>query len=543
MKIINIINKHKLSLNIILTIIAYLFFDIFVWNYFRQPNFKNFANQTPLTITPLDLDLQPTYTILENSPLTKRFRINSTQKTNLAINIPYSPRWKGFIDRIPKPLSPTTNRKIQISAPQGHSEIELEFQYTNTQKIGFALTEIGLLLILSYFSITWLKQIRWKKELILLTSSLLISFLVAELITRKSLIFLFAENCFRNDNKIYHHSFIPNKTCYYSAPQNSLGSIKNSFNSLGMRGDEITIPKPRDEYRILMLGDSFTAAINIVYQETFSKVLEKKLSNKFPNKKITVTNAGVDSYSPLLEYLLLREKGLLLQPDLIILNFDISDISDDPKYYQLAKIDLSGNIIHVNEIPELFPLYKKINFRLSNLSIFYNKLIKPQLFNIKNSALNKKEVLIEQNFGNFEYDFLLIFREDIQLDYETILHWPQKSIQKINTLAQQNKIPLILAIYPYSLQVNGQEWINREQYGFELEKTYSTKFFDLLEQFAKNEKIPVINSLEAFQKSDKFPLYFPQDVHFTPNGHQVFAEELFKHLTQNAEKYGLTEKN
>ncbi|MEK7251480.1 MAG: hypothetical protein AAB209_13775, partial [Bacteroidota bacterium] len=63
--------------------------------------------------------------------------------------------------------------------------------------------------------------------------------------------------------------------------------------------------------------------------ETFSKRLEEKLQSQQGAMKFEVINAGVGSYSPLLEYLYLKHYELQFNPDLVILNFDLSDVYDD----------------------------------------------------------------------------------------------------------------------------------------------------------------------------------------------------------------------
>ena len=50
----------------------------------------------------------------------------------------------------------------------------------------------------------------------------------------------------------------------------------------------------------------------------------------------------MSSYSPILEYLFLRRVGLSLHPDLIVLNFDMTDVHDDLVRTGLARLDERG---------------------------------------------------------------------------------------------------------------------------------------------------------------------------------------------------------
>src|SRR4029079_16673565 len=65
-----------------------------------------------------------------------------------------------------------------------------------------------------------------------------------------------------------------------------------------------------------------------------------------------VINAGEGSYSPLLMYLLLKNQLIDLQPDLVILNLDLSDFYDDLQYSQLATFGPNGAPLAVRPEPE-----------------------------------------------------------------------------------------------------------------------------------------------------------------------------------------------
>ena len=49
------------------------------------------------------------------------------------------------------------------------------------------------------------------------------------------------------------------------------------INSKGLRGQEYDYRKGEDTYRILVLGDSFTAGLQVPEEATFSKLLEAQL--------------------------------------------------------------------------------------------------------------------------------------------------------------------------------------------------------------------------------------------------------------------------
>lgn len=102
-------------------------------------------------------------------------------------------------------------------------------------------------------------------------------------------------------------------------------------NSLGLRGSEVLIPKPAGQYRIICLGDERTAGLDVPQEETFCHCLQQFLQSKSA-VPIEVVNAGTPDYCPLLSALQFRQKLAALQPDLVVLNFDMSDVWDDYRY-------------------------------------------------------------------------------------------------------------------------------------------------------------------------------------------------------------------
>jgi len=107
----------------------------------------------------------------------------------------------------------------------------------------------------------------------------------------------------------------PNQRCYTKIDHKPV-----RINSLGTRGEEFQAGKARDTIRILSLGDSRTFGWGLSEEETYSKKLERLLSEKVgPGKKVEIVNAGVNawSYAQMLVYF--REIGQAYEPDCVIL--------------------------------------------------------------------------------------------------------------------------------------------------------------------------------------------------------------------------------
>jgi len=106
--------------------------------------------------------------------------------------------------------------------------------------------------------------------------------------------------------------------------------------------------------RVLLLGDSFTFGLRVKDDETFARRLEEDLRGKFGAAPVEVVSAGVLSYCPLLEYLQYRHHLHVLEPDLVVLNFDMSDVQDHMAYSRDLVLGSDGAPLFDNtdEVPD-----------------------------------------------------------------------------------------------------------------------------------------------------------------------------------------------
>lgn len=88
-------------------------------------------------------------------------------------------------------------------------------------------------------------------------------------------------------------------------------------NSLGFRDNKSEIPaKKPGEYRIIVLGDSFTVSAGVDYDLIYTSLLEKKINDVLPQVKII--NLAVGGYNIIQYKAVLEEVGLSLSPDMVL---------------------------------------------------------------------------------------------------------------------------------------------------------------------------------------------------------------------------------
>lgn len=96
----------------------------------------------------------------------------------------------------------------------------------------------------------------------------------------------------------------------------------------GLRDRFFELKRP-NEYRIAMVGDSFTWGAVLEENETIPKVLERRLAERFPECEISVVNAGVGAYAPWQERIFLGERVFPLEPDAVVLQlYPENDVPD-----------------------------------------------------------------------------------------------------------------------------------------------------------------------------------------------------------------------
>lgn len=127
-----------------------------------------------------------------------------------------------------------------------------------------------------------------------------------------------------------HHQLRPNSKTLVKNPDTN-SPIEIRTNSFGLRGAEPIVPKPTDVYRIICLGDETVFAGEVGESDSVTQRLQGFLQNR-TQRKIEVINAGVPGFCPLLSCIQLRTSLASLNPDLVVLNFDMTDIADDHRY-------------------------------------------------------------------------------------------------------------------------------------------------------------------------------------------------------------------
>ncbi len=106
----------------------------------------------------------------------------------------------------------------------------------------------------------------------------------------------------------------------FSVSPTETGEVEITISSQGFR-DRFFPKKADDEYRIAVVGDSFTLGFSTPLRDSMPKIIERVLNEENLSKNVSVINAGLAGSSQWQQLYVLREQVIPLEPDLVVLQY------------------------------------------------------------------------------------------------------------------------------------------------------------------------------------------------------------------------------
>jgi lysophospholipase L1-like esterase len=340
---------------------------------------------------------------------------------------------------------------------------------------------------------------------------------------------------YMTSDPVLHHRLLPNAST-------RVRGVELTTNSLGLRDREIAPRKPPGVFRVLMLGDSFTEGGGLTLEQTVAKQVEAMLGAAPCRQRVEVINGGVSSYSPILEYLFLQRVGLALDPDLVVLNFDMTDVHDDVVRTGLAQLDPAGLPLAVpsdrrRETALLLPPLSKpalLRF-LDPVEAFLNR---SKLYQSVRTAAWGQALLGDLSLtpertealglvGDPRYDIEGVTRSGDFPGQAAAWRLTGRYISGVHALARAQGRAFALVVYPHAQQVSAEASPGgRRRHGLGPGLFDSERPFQILAGLGRREGFPVIDLLHRFREGEarEGPLFRIDDIHHTPAGARVFAQ-------------------
>jgi len=317
-------------------------------------------------------------------------------------------------------------------------------------------------------------------------------------------------------------------------------------NALGLRDREVVTPKPAGTVRIVMLGDSFTEGGGLADADTVPRRVEAALAPRCPG--VEVLNAGVASYSPIIAYLVLRDLGPIVRPDLVILNLDMTDVHDDLVRTALAELGPDGLPRRVPNdrrretamlLPPALPRALRAVEDAARGLVLWQAVRRSSAGRRLFGDLNLDEPTLAARglLGDLRYDRLAITRDRPGPVEATAWAITARYLAAIQGLAREHGAPFVVVTYPYPHQVATHESPDgRARFGIGPELYASARPFRTVEAIGTRHGFPVIALDETFRRrsSPAQPLFRRDDVHHTPAGARVMAEGVAAALLERA---------
>ncbi|HEX3160536.1 MAG TPA: GDSL-type esterase/lipase family protein, partial [Gemmatimonadaceae bacterium] len=103
-----------------------------------------------------------------------------------------------------------------------------------------------------------------------------------------------------------------------------------STDNVGLRGDSLAMPKPRDEFRVFVVGGSTTECTYLDDSEALPRMIQNRMrARPFDGRRVSVYGAGKSGDNSTDHVAALSHILVHLQPDMIVVFSGINDLSAD----------------------------------------------------------------------------------------------------------------------------------------------------------------------------------------------------------------------
>jgi hypothetical protein len=294
--------------------------------------------------------------------------------------------------------------------------------------------------------------------------------------------------------------------------------------------------KPKNTFRIFYVGDSNVSSV-VPWGKQMTMLVENSLNQYYEpmGMKIEVINTGTSSYSPIIYFLLIKEKILNYSPDLIIICVDMTDVTNDKLYRTRTIHDADGSPLAVSPfqnaekqkylmtpegILKLSWLESWNKILIENLAFY--RLISSFLLDLlpeRKVAYTKKWLPWHAKLDDSGNWLANEWTDDIYRNVEYTMNVIEKTIR----LLQKNNIRVVLTGVPHYPQYNG---------------TWSAKPHLVLAKTAEKLGCHYLNSYEKLKNSiADTPLtefYWATDpTHFNVKGNIHWADTQVRFLLSN----------
>ncbi len=330
----------------------------------------------------------------------------------------------------------------------------------------------------------------------------------------------------------YWFGLPPNSTCVLKSNVNAFPDTTITANSMGLRSPEISSPKSPDTYRALFLGDSFTMGWGVDDDAAYPHQA-KRVFNTSNTKQLESINAGLVHTAIGYQYVFIKNTIDIIKPDILILGFyPFNDIYDTQFASSWSDLDAQGlptKIISPNIFVDEHG-YLRLTYTHSEL---YQSI--PWLKNSRLMSLISGVSYTMQNKTKEQkpdsYLRICIYKPECH-DLDPGKEKIKKLYQAIQNIARARNIPVLVVMHPAEFVVS--KGVRLPKYGIPYTLTAEEKLHPDAEFRAFFESIGMqyLYLLPAFAAHPDEELFYYNDDHWTPRGHEVAGSAVAEKLSQ-----------
>jgi hypothetical protein len=307
-------------------------------------------------------------------------------------------------------------------------------------------------------------------------------------------------------------------------------------NNIGMHDDIVSIEKPDDVYRIVLIGDSFAQGWQVPLEKGFPWLLEQIL-NEGARRPVEIINLSVDGYGTDRELLLYSAFGWRFEPDLVLLAFYAgNDIQNNhPGLVRrrfgydsgraFFSLDESGGL-QLHNVPRLDPAAHPGSMTWRWLVDMTRQPPGELVF-----SEPERPFVVNQNPYELEYPINLgMYLEPEEPAWREAWAVTEALLLQFREVVNSAGINFGVIVIPDRRVVHSAAWDETLAYYPVAEGTDPLAPVDRVTSFLEAHNVPTLNLTYALRgyalSNPEIPLYFGYDGHFTATGHEIAAQRI-----------------
>ena len=298
---------------------------------------------------------------------------------------------------------------------------------------------------------------------------------------------------------------------------------ENKHNSLGYRSDEITLAKPKGQYRIICMGGSTTYTTGVEnYRMSYPYLLEENLKAAgYTN--VQVINAGVGSWTSWESLINFETRILDLEPDMIIIYHSVNDILSrfvwPPETYQG---DNSGATRPVTmSMPSIFEYSTLLRYMMIRLGIIKPHSSIDRLLNAPPATYYAAEFYNQKVKHTYPEGIFNTVSAKEMLAANRPKYF-RRNIEHILLIANYRKIRTVLATFAYSPLFEDKSTVASEEY-----ITAYAEMNDTIKSVAGEMGANLFDFASVFTTDKR---YYTDGIHVNEDGARLKADLFAKYI-------------